>query len=791
MPALPVRPIALRLAAVAALAAGGVLTALPASATSAGLVLSQFYGGGGNTGAVYTSDFVELENRGSAAVTLTGWSVQYASATGTSWQATPLSGSIAAGAHYLVAEAKGAGGTAPLPTPDATGTIALSASAGKIALVQGTAALTCGGACAHAAGVVDFAGFGSASESETAPVAALTNTTAAIRTAAPDSDDNSADFGTGAPAPRNTGGGPGPGPGPGPGVAARIHEIQGAAHVSPLTGTQVTDVPGVVTAVGANGFWFQDPQPDADPATSEGLFVFTSSKPTVAAGDSVTVAGTVTEYRPGGSGGGTNLSTTELSKPAVTVLAPGATIPAATLVGPGGLVAPAAVRSDAPGNVETSTVFSPATSALDFYESLEGMLVQVTDSVAVGPTASFGEIPVLPGGKGAPRTGRGGVLYSYPDANTERVFLDDLLAPLPAVSVGDKLPGPVTGVLDYSFGNYKLEVLATPTAKPKSAPRETTRAQRADELAVATFNVQNLDPGDPAAKFDALAQVVVHNLATPDVLALEEIQDDNGPTDDGTVTAAKTYTQLADAIAAAGGPRYEVRQIDPGNKTDGGEPGGNIRVGFMFNPARVAFTDRPGGTTTSAVGVTGTGANTALTFSPGRVDPGNPAFADSRKPLAGEFRFGGRTVFVVVNHFASKGGDDPLFGRYQPPSRSSEDKRHGQATAVKTFTDQILTADPQASIVVAGDLNDFEFSQTADILTAGGTLTDLPRTLPLNERFSYVFEGNSQVLDQVLVSKRLSRNIRHDYDIVHVNSEYQDQISDHDPQVVRIAPNAQ
>jgi predicted extracellular nuclease len=436
--------------------------------------------------------------------------------------------------------------------------------------------------------------------------------------------------------------------------------------------------------------------------------------------------------------------------------------------------------------VELSTTFDPAANGLDFYESLEGMLLRVTDSVATGPTASFGEIPVLPGGAGTPRTVRGGILYSYADSNTERVHLDDLLAPLPTVNTGDTLPGDVDGVLDYSFGNFKLAVLATPTATDKGLKRETTRKQYPWELAVATFNVENLDPNDPAEKFSALAAVMAKNLAAPDVVALEEIQDNNGATDDGTVAADATYTKFIAAIVAAGGPKYEFRQIDPGNKTDGGEPGGNIRVGFLFNPKRVQFVDRPGGGTDTAVGVVKKGFNAALTQSPGRIDPTNAAFANSRKPLAGEFRFLGGTVFVIANHFSSKGGDQPLNGRFQPPTRSSETQRHAQAKAVGGFVDQIRAVDDDANIVVLGDINDFEFSETVGQLTAGGKLVSLPTTLPLAERYSYVFECNSQVLDQILVSKRFGHRLFNDYDIVHVNSEYADQVSDHDPQVARL-----
>src|SRR5439155_25682190 len=118
-----------------------------------------------------------------------------------------------------------------------------------------------------------------------------------------------------------------------------IHEIQGAAHRSPLVGTKVTTT-GVVTAVRSNGFWIEDPAPDADPATSEGLFVFTGKAPTVHSGDSVSAVGTVGEFRPGGAS--TNLSNTELTGATVTVTASGVPLPAPVKIGPGGLVAPVA-----------------------------------------------------------------------------------------------------------------------------------------------------------------------------------------------------------------------------------------------------------------------------------------------------------------------------------------------------------------------------------------------------------------------------------------------------------------
>src|SRR4051794_29434919 len=143
-------------------------------AVSPDIVISQVYGGGGNSGAIYTNDFVELYNRGTVAVDVTGWTVQYGSSTGTSWQTTPLAGSIAPGKYFLVQELAGAGGTTALPTPDAIGTIAMSGTAGKIALVRSATTLTT--ACPTGGTIADLVGYGTANCSETAPTPALTNT---------------------------------------------------------------------------------------------------------------------------------------------------------------------------------------------------------------------------------------------------------------------------------------------------------------------------------------------------------------------------------------------------------------------------------------------------------------------------------------------------------------------------------------------------------------------------------------------------------------------------------------
>ena len=184
--------------------------------------------------------------------------------------------------------------------------------------------------------------------------------------------------------------------------------------------------------------------------------------------------------------------------------------------------------------------------------------------------------------------------------------------------------------------------------------------------------------------------------------------------------------------------------------------------------------------------MTDAGGTAQLSVSPGRIDPANAAWNSSRKPLAAEFLFNGQRLYAIANHFNSKGGDQPLTGRFQPPARSSEIQRHQQAMIEAGFVQQIRAIDPSANVVVLGDLNDFEFSETIHVLEAAG-LADLYDTLPAAERYSYVFEGNSQTLDHILVSGPLLN--RSTLDVVHVNAEFADQASDHDPSVVRIVMN--
>jgi uncharacterized protein len=787
-----------RVAACAAVATAlSALLAAPAQATpSDGVVLNEVYGGGGNSGATLRNDFIELANRAGADQDLTGWSVQYISASPTStttWQVTSLSASIAAGQTYLIAEAAGSGGTEDLPPAQVTGSINMSGSSGTVALVADTAPLTCKTAedCAANPAIVDLVGYGSAVVREGTDAPGQTSTVSDQRTSAPDTDDNGIDFTADAPTPTA-----------GPPQQLRIHDIQGAAFRSPLAGQTVADVPGVVTGVRAGGsskgYWLQDPEPDADPATSEGIFVYTGSTPTVAIGDSVTVSGTVSDFYPLSSGDTvsttSNLSITELGSATTTVVSSGNALPDPVMLGPGNV--PDQYAPDLGGHNIENTPLDPARSALDFYESLEGMRVGIHDARVVGPSNDFGEQYVTSRPEQAP-TYRGGTeLLGENQTPSGRLEVIPLDGSAPGVDVNDVFLGDTVGPLDYSqFGGYVLAATELGTIQHNNLPPVVATPAPARQLSIATYNVENLAPSDAQEKYDRLAAGVVDNLASPDIVAVEEVQDNSGATDDGVVAADQTLTKLKQAIVAAGGPAYSWREIDPVDDKDGGQPGGNIRVVFLFDPTRVSFVAHGSGTVDRSVTgtrVTNSGGVPGLTLSPGRIDPTNPVWTSSRKPLVGQFRFGGQDVFVVANHFDSKGGDQNADGRFQYPARSSETQRAGQALVVHNFVRSILAVQPRSEVVVLGDLNDYQFSPALNVLKTGhadGTgvsrLTDLITTLPIDEQYTYVFDGISQVLDHILVTNRIRT---YHYQVVHVNAEYAEQVSDHDPQVVQFRP---
>ena len=460
-----------------------------ASATpSSSLVINEVYGGGGNSGATLTNDFIELANRSSAAVTVDGWSVQYHSGSASgSWQTTTLSGSIPAGGIYLVGESQGTGGTQSLPPTQASGAIAMSATSGTVALVHGTDALTCTDSASCEAAATDLVGYGTAVINETAPATGASNTQSVARGSAADSDDNATDFTAGTPTPGaandgSSGGGGGGGDQPGP---LRIHDIQGTSWVSPHDGDAVTNVPGIVTGIrssgSSKGYWIQDPTPDNNPATSEGIFVFTSSAPSgVTVGDSVLVSGTVKDFYPLGSGETVSttsqLSVTEIDSATTLVESHGNPLPAAEMITPS--TVPDTYAPDLGGGNIESTQIQPDRSALDFWESREGMRVEVDDARIVGPSDSFAEqyVTTKPD---QDETYRGGTeLLSENATPSGRIEIVPADGSNPEVNVGDVFAGATVGPVDYSeFGGYTIAATTLGTVQHNNLAPVTANAQ--------------------------------------------------------------------------------------------------------------------------------------------------------------------------------------------------------------------------------------------------------------------------------------------------------------------------
>ena len=568
----------------------------------------------------------------------------------------------------------------------------------------------------------------------------------------------------------------------GQGEGSRIAMIQGAAHLSPMRGQTVADVVGVVTVVKSDGFWFQSLKADKNPATSEGIFVFTDWVPSVKVGDAVNVSGRVEEIRPGGNTA--NLSRTQIMDAHISVLSSGNPLPVPVIIGADGRMPPTEViDDDSNGILSKNRQFDPESDGLDFYESLEGMLVQVNRAVVVGPTNPYKEIVVLGdlGAHASLRTPRGGIVIRENDFNPERIILDDLLVALPFVKVGDMAAGPVIGVVDYDYGNFKLLVIQTPQFVDGGLARE--RADTESDpgyLRIASYNVENLSASQPQ-RISTLAEQIVNHMGSPDIIGLQEIMDNDGEQGNETASADQTYRAIIDGIEARGGPEYAYVNIDPTPDAEGGIPLGNIRVGFLYRLDRgLQLAPAPHGDARTAVEIRKRDGKPELTLNPGRIDPAHPAFFGSRRSLVVAFLYQGRPLFVVNNHFVSKGVDQPLFGEFQPPFLESEAQRIRQAEVVHDFVADILKIDPQSRVVVLGDLNDFQFSPPLAVLE-GRILSNLIKTLPAGEQYTYVYEGNSQAMDHLLVSNALFEDLVA-MDVIHLNTEfdYTVQFSDHD-----------
>ncbi|MEC1522045.1 chitobiase/beta-hexosaminidase C-terminal domain-containing protein [Neobacillus niacini] len=569
--------------------------------------------------------------------------------------------------------------------------------------------------------------------------------------------------------------------------AIRIYDIQGKSHNSILTGKNVTDVEGVVTYIdGTSRFFLQDLEGDGDNSTSDGILVFKSAHG-VAIGDKVKVSGKVTEYYGEGYAEktSTDLTITQIEASSITKNGT-APLPTPIKLGVDRISPPEIIDND------QFTKFDPEEDAIDFWESIEGMYVQV-DNPKVIALQKDGLVWVVPENYET-NVNPGGLRITATDTNPDRIGVDVRNGGTANKSyrakMGDYYTGSIKGIINYGYSNFKLmtQEPSLPTLVETPIVRAATSITPAeDKLTIGTYNVENFSTKTPDTKVAKIADAIVDKMKKPDIIGLNEVQDNDGETDSGTVDGAQSAQKIIDKVKALGGPTYAYTEVIPTNNKDGGAPGGNIRVGFLYNVDRVSLTaGAPKGKADEAVSY----ADGKLTLNPGRIDPTNTAFNSSRKPLAAQFDFQGESVIVIANHFNSKGGDHPLMGKNQPPVLSSEIQRHKIAAITNSFVKDIKAKNPNANVVQLGDFNDFEFTQTLTI-AKGNEMTNMIDKVVPEERYNYSYQGNAQVLDHVLVTKNMEANTT--VDIVNINSGFMEEhgrASDHDPVIIQTSLKA-
>jgi len=790
----------------------GLLVALvallvPTSASAAGnVVISQVYGGGGNSGAPLTHDFVELFNRSGSSVSLDGWSIQYASATGTgnfganSGQLAPLSGSIAPGKYLLVQLAGGANGS-PLPVADivdSDGPINMSSTAGKVALASQATTLGCNGgsttcSAAALAAIVDLVGYGNANFFEGAGAApTLSNTLAAFRAngGQTDTDSNVADFASGTPAPRTSGSPPPPPPAApfgscGDDTETSISSIQGSGSSAALTGSRTIEGVVVGDYQGAGqfqGYFVQEEvgDQDTDTLTSEGIFVFSGSSggvpvDNVSVGEVVRVRGNAGEF-----GGMTQLSSIN------------------------------ALEKCGTGSVPATPVSLPVANVGD-HERYEGMLVQYAQTLTateVFNLGRFGEVllsgvgrlytPTAVAEPGAPaqavmaENARSRIVLddaSNTQNNDPTLYPQGGLSATNTLRVGDTLPG-LTGILEFRFSAYRIQPVG-PVAFEHTNLRPAAPAAVGGNLKIASFNVLNY--------FDDL-----------------DLPDGSCPTCRGAESELELERQeakIASALKAIDADIVGLMEIE----NDGGPGNALADLTAALNAATA-----PGTYAYVDTGVIGTDAiKVALIYKRAAVTPlgdwkiltsaVDPRFDDTRNrpALAQTFRHlgSGEALTVVVNHLKSKGSacaGDPDTG---DGSGNCNVTRTLAAAALADWlaTDPTGSGDPDVMII--GDLNSYTFESPIATLEAKG-YTNLVRKYGGLTAYSYVFRGESGYLDHALATSSLEAQVTGatewhinpdeptvlDYNVNfksanHVNTLYDDgpyRSSDHDPVIVGV-----
>lgn len=618
----------------------------------------------------------------------------------------------------------------------------------------------------------------------------------------------------------------------------RIFEIQGAAHVSPLLMHEVI-TSGVVTAVGINE-WFpggmdvyiQDPEGDGVDETSDAVHVFFENENLdIQIGDELTVSGVVKEEVLNNYLGRTSIRQTQLlskKRPQSPVL------PKPVRLGVGGRPIPERHISTFQGNLNEKP-YLKLSDGIDFYESLEGMRVEVHDLRIVGfrggsedhessepRPKGYLNVYFVADGLGPIRneTPRGGVFADtrIGDFNPQIMQLvanhmTNGFDPTWIFNVGDRMPGEVVGVLGFEkniFGDGEYALVVPQSSGlnaftsyvpqmrksvtdlknrnnygsegEKSTPLVPTDAK----FTIATYNLENL-AGYQDERIVMLGQVIAHNLVCPDILSLVEIQDANGQDFEGSADATPTLKKVIAAIPQDGNVQsacqsvnYDFANIDPILNTEGGQPGGNIRISILYNKNKIQFVGKnpPNARTEAVIEKDG-----SLNYNPARIYPNAPEFRGSRKSIVAEFKVGERKLFIIGNHLNSKLGDTSHWSAVQPPVFRSDVRRTAMANLINKFVRRIDQGSPGALVAVVGDFNAFP-EEGAMVALKGEELWNLSEQLPQNARYTTNHNGNSQSLDYILSNRSLMTQLD-GVEIIHINSNFMGRFSDHDPVLAR------
>lgn len=771
----PLRRLTATVAVAATVAAGVTLTPIAAQAvvsTDAAVVINEVYGGGGNNGATHTHDFVELYNASDAAVPLDGWSLQYASSSGSFNNIDTLTGTIEPGEHFLVQQAEGAntaGTAAPLPTPDDSGTLALSGSGGKIALVSSTTALS--GSTGNAAGaesVVDFVGWGSSASdfAGTAPAPGTSNSTSVSRDAAhTNSADNAADFTAGTPTPTSSGGDdPDPDPDPTEPVAADIAGIQGTGAEAALVG-QTVITRGVVTASyptgGLNGFVIQTPGTGGalDLGThtaSDAIFVYTPASAPAAIGEYVEVSGPVSEY----------FGLSEITATAVTVLDEQVAAPTA------------------------ATVTWPTTDAAR--ESLESMLIAPQGTFTVSDTYSTnrygtvglaaGDTPLRqPTDVGRPGSAEADAVAA--DNTARAVILDDGLstdfltaansALTPSyisltepVVVGATATFTEPVIVDWRNDDWKFNPTAPLVGDASGVDgvqfsNERTAAPEAvgGDLSVASFNVLNY--------FTTLGVENASCQAYPDRdgdgISVRTGCDQRGAWDPEDLE--RQQVKIVEAINALDADVVGLMEIENsaalGEQTDEAtatlvaalnDAAGSERWAFVPSSAELPDTSLQDVITNAIIYQPAAVATVGEARALGTQSGADQAFGNAREPIGQVFEpaAGGAPFLFVVNHLKSKGSPGPWPGDADAGDGqgASNESRVRQTTALNEWV-ATIQGDVDA-VVLAGDFNSYTHEDPMQVLYDAG-YANAASALGIDTA-TYSFGGQSGSLDHILLN---------------------------------------